>query len=50
VIVCVHFQFGKNGTDDIDFSDLFLYDTDEPSIEDFFKALDSNIWEKVLLY
>ncbi|MDR3001034.1 MAG: hypothetical protein LBU89_07205 [Fibromonadaceae bacterium] len=42
-------QFRKNRKLN-DLGELFLYDTDEPSVEDFFKALDSNIWEKVLPY
>lgn len=43
-----HFVQKKNL--DMDMNDISLYDTDNPSIEDFLKALNSNIWAKVLRY
>jgi hypothetical protein len=43
-----HFEEAKKF--DIDLSDLVLYSTDKPSMEDFFNALNSDIWKKVLDY
>jgi len=35
---------------DAEFKELLLYKTENPSVEDFLKALDSNFWEKILPY